>query len=121
MLRHSAGLSGALLLALVLVPRTAAAGERPPGDPAHGEKVYERCMACHSLERDRTGPRHEGLIGRRVGSVAGFAYSAAMKKAGVAGMVWDEATLDRFLENPLKAMPGTPRMVASSAPATVPE
>jgi cytochrome c len=77
------------------------------GDPRRGEKIYERCAACHSLDRDRTGPRHEGLIGRRVGSVPGFAYSPAMKKAGAAGMVWDEATLDRFLENPMKAIPGT--------------
>jgi cytochrome c len=83
---------------------TAAAAD---GDPRRGEKIYERCIACHSLDRDRTGPRHEGLIGRRVGSVPGFSYSPAMKKAGAAGMAWDEATLDRFLENPMKAIPGT--------------
>ena len=64
-------------------------------------------MACHAIDRDRTGPRHEGLIGRRVGSVPGFAYSPAMKKAGAAGMVWDEATLDKFLENPTRFLPGT--------------
>jgi cytochrome c len=64
-------------------------------------------MACHSIERDRTGPRHEGLIGRRVGSVPDFNYSPAMKKAGASGMVWDDATLDKFLENPTRFMPGT--------------
>jgi cytochrome c len=77
------------------------------GDPARGEKIYDRCMACHSLDRDRTGPRHEGVVGRRVASVRDFNYSAAMKKAGAAGMVWDEATLDKFLENPTKFIPGT--------------
>jgi cytochrome c len=77
------------------------------GDPARGGKIYERCMACHAIDRDRTGPRHEGLIGRRVGSVPGFSYSPAMKKAGAAGMIWDQATLDKFLENPTKFMPGT--------------
>jgi cytochrome c len=77
------------------------------GDPARGEKIYDRCMACHAIERDRTGPRHEGLIGRRVGSVPGFNYSPAMRKAGKAGMVWNEATLDKFLENPTKFLPGT--------------
>jgi cytochrome c len=77
------------------------------GDSARGKTIYGRCMACHSLDRDRTGPRHEGLIGRRVGSVPGFQYSPAMRKAGEAGMVWTEATLDRFLENPTRFMPGT--------------
>ena len=77
------------------------------GDPARGEKIYDRCMACHSLDRDRTGPRHEGVVGRRVASVPGFNYSPAMRKAGAAGMVWDEATLDKFLENPTKFIPGT--------------
>jgi cytochrome c len=97
----------ALLLAVLVLPRASVAAETTPGDPAHGEKIYERCAACHSLERDRTGPHHEGVVGRRVGSVPGFNYSAAMKKAGVGGMVWDAATLDRFLENPLKFIPGT--------------
>jgi cytochrome c len=78
-----------------------------PGDPGRGEKIYDRCIACHALDRDRTGPRHEGLIGRRVGSVPDFAYSPAMKKAGAAGMVWDEPTLDKFLENPTRFIPGT--------------
>jgi cytochrome c len=97
------------LLLLLSIPLAfqAALAEGLRGDPVRGEKVYDRCMACHSIDRDRTGPRHEGLIGRRVGSVPGFVYSPAMKKAGAAGMVWDEATLDRFIENPLKVVPGT--------------
>ena len=74
------------------------------GDPRHGEEIYARCGACHSLESDRTGPRHCGLFGRRAGSVPGFAYSAAMKNSGI---VWDARTLDRFLTNPLRAVPGT--------------
>jgi cytochrome c len=83
------------------------AAEPLRGDPSRGQAIYDRCMACHAIERDRTGPRHEGLIGRRVGSVPGFNYSPAMRKAGKAGMVWDEATLDKFLENPTKFLPGT--------------
>ena len=64
-------------------------------------------MACHSIDRDRTGPRHAGLFGRRAGSVPGFPYSAAMKKAGEGGLVWNEQTLDKFLQNPTKFIPGT--------------
>ena len=41
-------------------------------EPARGEQVYARCLACHDLARDRVGPRHCGLFGRRAGSVPGF-------------------------------------------------
>lgn len=71
---------------------------------ARGAAVYERCAACHALETDRTGPRHCGLIGRRAGTISGFAYSPAMRRAG---FVWNEKTLDRFLRSPQKAVPGT--------------
>jgi cytochrome c len=74
------------------------------GDAAHGEKIYERCAACHSLDRDRTGPRHCGLFGRRAGSRPGFDYSQAMRGSGI---VWNDATLDRFLAAPTKVVPGT--------------
>ena len=74
------------------------------GDPAAGEAVYSRCLACHSLEYHRTGPKHCGLFGRRAGTSPGFEYSPAMKKSGI---TWSEKTLDRFLANPLKVVPGT--------------
>ncbi|GAB3471741.1 hypothetical protein GCM10027321_43960 [Massilia terrae] len=91
------------LAALVLAASHAAAA---PGQrlQKQGEQVYERCQACHSLETDRTGPRHCGLFGRRAGSVPGFAYSDAMKHADI---VWTARTLDRFLANPAKMVPGT--------------
>ena len=76
----------------------------PPGDAKRGAEVYTRCLACHALEYDRTGPRHCGLIGRRAGSVPGFDYSPAMKKSGI---VWDAKTLDRFIAAPTKVVPGT--------------
>jgi len=74
------------------------------GDPKRGEAVYSRCLACHALARDRVGPRHCGLFGRRAGSVPGFEYSRAMRDSG---LVWSEDTLDRFLADPLRAVPGT--------------
>ncbi len=73
-------------------------------DVVRGEQVYVRCMACHALAYDRVGPRHCGLLGRRAGSVPGFAYSPAMKSAK---LVWDEKTLDLFLKSPTKLVPGT--------------
>ena len=92
-------MTGALLLAALAASAAAA-----PADVAAGEAVYARCQACHALAYDRTGPRHCGLIGRRAGSVPGYAYSEAMKKSKI---VWSAATLDRFLANPTVAMPGT--------------
>lgn len=80
---------------------TAAAVE---GSPAAGETIYSRCLACHSLAYDRTGPRHCGLLGRKAGSVKGFAYSDAMRRSKI---VWSEKTLDRFIVDPMKAVPGT--------------
>lgn len=62
------------------------------------------CLACHALARDRVGPRHCGLLGRRAGSVPSFDYSPAMGKSG---LVWDEKMPQRFLANPLGVVPGT--------------
>ena len=74
------------------------------GDPAAGEAVYSRCQGCHSLEYHRTGPKHCGVVGRRAGSVPGSEYSPAMKKSGI---VWSEKSLERFLADPPKTVPGT--------------
>lgn len=91
----------ALPIALALVAGAAAGAT---GDPARGEKLYVRCAACHALAYDRVGPRHCGLFGRKAGSIAGFDYSPAMKKSGI---VWTAKTLDRFLADPPRRVPGT--------------
>jgi len=73
-------------------------------DLAAGERLYNRCVGCHSPERNRTGPLHCGLFGRTSGTVSEFRYSDAMRNAAV---VWDEHTLDEFLKAPLEMVPGT--------------
>lgn len=93
---HALGLGAALGMATALC--------QAAPDVAHGEQVYARCLACHALASDRVGPRHCGLLGRRAGTVPGFAYSPAMKRSK---LTWDEKTLDRFLAKPLKVVPGT--------------
>lgn len=100
-------------LGLAMCAATAAAAP-VPGNPAAGAVVYERCAACHALAYDRTGPRHCGLVGRRAGSMAGFAYSEAMRRSGI---VWTRETLDRFLADPLRAVPGTSMGYAGVADA----
>ena len=92
-------------LALAAGTALAAAKDRgPSGDPGAGGAIYTRCLACHALAYDRTGPRHCGLFGRHAGTAPGFAYSDAMKRSK---FVWNEKTLDRFLTNPMAAVPGT--------------
>jgi cytochrome c len=105
-MRRGKTLSAAAVLVLAAATVPLALG-LPPGDPSRGEQIYSRCFACHAIDRDRTGPHHAGLFGRRAGSVAGFPYSAAMKKAGANGLVWNDETLDKFLQNPTKFVPGT--------------
>jgi cytochrome c len=97
MRRLAAALAGALALA-------GGPGAAAAPDPAHGEEVYVRCMACHALASDRVGPRHCGVVGRRAGSVPGFAYSDAMKRSR---LTWDARTLDRFIAKPMAVVPGT--------------
>jgi cytochrome c len=94
--------AGAVLLAAALASGAAAAA--PRGDAKKGEEIYSRCLACHALAYDRTGPRHCGLFGRKAGSVPGFAYSEAMKHSKI---VWNAKTLDRFIADPMKTVPGT--------------
>jgi cytochrome c len=91
-----------LAVSLALLAIASAAHAAP--DALQGEQIYARCLACHALAYDRVGPRHCGLFGRRAGSVPGFAYSEAMKRSGI---TWNEQTLDRFLAQPLKVVPGT--------------
>jgi cytochrome c len=81
-----------------------ASGTTQAADPVKGKSLYEsRCAGCHSLDQDRIGPRHRGLIGRRAGSVAGFEYSPALRASR---LVWTAPTLDAWLANPERLIPG---------------
>ena len=74
-------------------------------DAGAGEKVFNQCKACHTIETggpNRVGPNLHGVVGRKAGAVAGFNYSEAMKAAGD----WDEASLDKYLADPKGALPG---------------
>jgi len=67
-------------------------------DPSQGEALYKaKCAACHAIEKNRIGPRHRGVFGRRAGSLPDFSYSAALKDSEV---IWNAQSLDRWLENP---------------------
>jgi cytochrome c len=80
------------------------------GDAALGKKVFNRCMACHeaATDRDKVGPHLLGVVGRTAGTAESFLghYSDAMKGAGAAGLVWDEANLTEYLRAPKLKVPG---------------
>ena len=90
--------SFALVAALHMQPAAAAA------DAAHGAQVYKTCALCHAFERNGAGPKHAGLFGRTAGTVADYRYSPALQKSGI---VWDDATLDKWLADPQALVPGT--------------
>ena len=74
------------------------------GNAVRGQQLYEsRCVACHSVDQSRVGPAHQGVFGRRAGRVADYDYSAALKASKV---VWSEKTLNAWLENPERTIPG---------------
>jgi len=89
---------------VALVVGASAAPAAADSDAAHGEELYNsRCVACHSPDANRVGPRHRGVVGRKAGSLTDFNYSKALKASDV---VWDEQTLDKWLTNPQAFIPG---------------
>ena len=75
------------------------------GDAAKGEKVFQQCKTCHTLEKggkNGVGPNLFNVLGRKAGGVDGFNYSDAMKTSGI---VWNEAILAEYVGNPKQRIP----------------
>ncbi len=67
---------------------------------------FAQCAACHSVEPGKhgIGPSLVGVYGTKAGELAGYTFSPALKASG---LTWDDATLDKWLEGPMKLVPGT--------------
>lgn len=90
-------------LTLLVAPALATAA----GDTKRGAQVFGQCMACHSTTPGEhlTGPSLAHVWNRKAASAQGFQrYSDALKKSG---LVWDAATLDKWLADPQALVPGT--------------
>jgi cytochrome c len=76
------------------------------GDAAAGEKVFAACRTCHVFDDgvNRVGPSLHKIVGRKSGSVAGFAYSDANKNSGI---TWTPQVLFEYLKDPKAYVPGT--------------
>jgi len=92
-------LGGALLAATV--------GIAQAQDLAAGEQSFKKCAPCHRVGPDAKnliGPVLNGLDGRKSGTIEGFNYSEANKKADI---TWSEASFKDYIQNPMAKMPGT--------------
>lgn len=76
------------------------------GDAAKGEKVFAgECSDCHSVTagKNKKGPSLNGVNGRKAATVAGFAYSDAMKASDI---TWSPEKIDAYINHPKKVVPG---------------
>ncbi|MGH8197804.1 MAG: c-type cytochrome [Steroidobacteraceae bacterium] len=96
----------ALPIAIGLAPLLVSTSVLAAGDLERGARAFGACAACHTLEPGRhvTGPSLAGVWGRKAGAAEGFArFSAALRNSKI---VWSESTLDAWLANPEKSVPG---------------
>ena len=110
------------LAAAGLLSVTVAANAWADGDAEKGKRVFNKCKSCHELTAEKNKietaevRRLElgvqelvGILGRKSGSVAGFKYSSAMQNANI---VWDEKTIDTYITDPKKFVPGNKMVLA---------
>jgi len=78
-------------------------------DAAAGQRVYNQCRACHTVDqggRNAVGPNLHGVVGRKAASVEGFRYSGPMREKASGGLTWNEDQLRAYLRNPKEVVPG---------------
>jgi cytochrome c len=84
---------------------------RAAGDPVRGERVFQYCYACHTVDPNEKatlqGPSLVGIVGRRIAAQAGFDYSPALRAFAQEHGAWSEALLDRYVAEPEKVVPKT--------------
>lgn len=75
-------------------------------DVTKGEGIFKKCIACHTIAAgapNGIGPNLHGVLGKTIGSHAGFNYSEALKSKGGA---WAWENMSEWLANPKKFAPG---------------
>jgi cytochrome c len=85
------------------------AGSAVAQDAAAGERVFNKCKACHTIEEGgppRVGPNLYGIYGATAGSNEAFQarYSPNLKAAD---FTWNEETLTPYLKNPKDVIEGS--------------
>ncbi|MFT3730620.1 MAG: cytochrome c family protein [Hyphomicrobium sp.] len=95
------------VLAIAMIAAVPAVGHA--ADAEAGKTIFNKCKACHQVDKNAVGPHLGGIVGRKAASVADYNYSDALKKSGI---TWDEAALDKWLQGPSKDVPGTKMIFA---------
>ncbi len=104
----TAAAAGLVAPDLVAAALPARAQDAPPGDPAAGQRIFNQCRACHTIEqggRNGVGPNLHGAVGRKAAAVEGFRYSANMRELAEGGLTWTEDRLRVYLRNPKELVP----------------
>jgi cytochrome c len=95
-----------ILIAAVAIV-AASAGAAVAQDAQKGVQDFAVCRPCHAIGPDAAnmlGPELNGLDGRHSGSLPGYPYSDANKNSGI---VWNQSTFTRYIQNPQAMVPGT--------------
>jgi cytochrome c2 len=88
-------------LVLLALDAYAASTKLPRGEVQF--RAY--CIGCHSIGCNRGGPKLQDIFNRKAGTVPDFKfYSESLRNSGI---VWSAETLDAFLRDPGKLVPGT--------------
>jgi cytochrome c len=85
------------------------------GDATKGKKAFGKCGICHAVGPGATtlvGPELNNIVGRKAASIAGYPYSAGMKKLGDSGFVWSEENIDKWITDPKAMIPDSPMALA---------
>jgi cytochrome c len=106
---HTGAIAVAFAGVLFGLGQWALAQSRPP-DTDEGQLAFSNaCRMCHTMREgdNRLGPSLYKVVGRKAGSVSGYGYSRAMQDSGI---VWNRATLDRFIADPEQVVRGNAMM-----------
>ena len=99
------------MMAVAAVALFLCGAARAAGDPVRGERVFQYCYSCHSVDPNETatlqGPSLVGIVGRKIAAQAGFEYSPAMRAFAQERGIWSEELLDRYIADPETVVPKT--------------